>query len=128
VVKDPSVWQRLLDVKVEKRKEFGVGKGLDVVNKILEYQAKVDAHQLMIQAVKQVEEEGLLDGMKLFPNGGNHESVSKDVETFDRLLLAEWESGLKPMSEKEKRVAFRDFLAHRTKIWGREYRRWLKTR
>jgi hypothetical protein len=51
-----------------------VGKGLDVVNKVLEYEARVDAHQLTIQAVKQVEEEGLLDPVKLFPNGGNHET------------------------------------------------------
>jgi hypothetical protein len=104
-----------------------VGKGLDVVNKVLEYEARVDAHQLTIQAVKQVEEEGLLDPMKLFSNGGNHKTVSKDVESFDRLLYAEWESGLKPMNDKEKRIEYREFLAHRAKSWGQEYIRWLKT-
>jgi hypothetical protein len=105
-----------------------VGKGLDVVNKVLEYEARVDAHQLTIQAVKQVEEEGLLDRMKLFPSGGNHETVSRDVEAFDRLLYAEWESGLKPMNDKEKRIEFREFLEHRQRTWGEEYMRWLKTR
>lgn len=105
-----------------------MGKGLDVVNKVLEYEARVDAHQLTIQAVKQVEEEGLLNRLKLCPNGVNHETVSRDVEAFDRLLYAEWESGLKPMNDKEKRIEFREFLAHRAKTWGEEYLQWLKTR
>lgn len=83
-----------------------MGKGLDVVNKVLEYEARVDAHQLTIQAVKQVEKEGLLDQMKLFPSGGNHKTVSRDVEAFDRLLYAEWESELGPMSDREKRIDF----------------------
>jgi hypothetical protein len=64
----------------------------------------------------------------LLPEGITHESVSNDVETFDRLLYAEWESGLKTKDEKEKRVEFREFLAHRQTIWGQEYLRWLKTR
>jgi hypothetical protein len=105
-----------------------VGKGLDVVNKVLEYEARVNAHQLTLQAVKQVEDEGLLDRMKLFPYGGNHKTVSRDVEAFDRLLYAEWESGLKPMNDKEKRIEFREFLEHRQRTWGEEYMRWLKTR
>jgi hypothetical protein len=70
----------------------------------------------------------LLDRMKLFPSGGHHETVSRDVEAFDRLLYAEWESGLKPMNDKEKRIEFREFLAHRAKTWGEEYLQWLKTR
>jgi hypothetical protein len=54
--------------------------------------------------------------------------LSRDVEAFDRLLYAEWESGLKPMTDKEKRIEFREFLAHRAKTWGEEYLQWLKTR
>jgi hypothetical protein len=66
--------------------------------------------------------------MKLFPSGGHHETVSRDVEAFDRLLYAKWESGLKAMNDKEKRIEFREFLAHRAKTWGEEYLQWLKTR
>lgn len=94
----------------------------------LGYDMRVESHQIMIQAIKQVESEGLIDSTILFPHGGTHKSVARDVEAFDRLLYAEWESGLKPMSEKEKRVEFREFLVHRTKTWRQEYMRWLKTR
>jgi hypothetical protein len=51
------------------------------------------------------------------------------VEAFDRLLYAEWESGLEPMNnDRGKRVEFREFLEYRTRTWGEEYIRWLKTR
>jgi hypothetical protein len=96
---------------------------------VLSYESRIEDHQITIKAVKQVIEEGLLDPTKLFPRGGTHESVSRDVEAFDRLLYTEWESGLKPMSnDKEKKVELRDFLAHRAKMWGQEFIRWLKTR
>jgi hypothetical protein len=94
----------------------------------LSYEMRVERSRMTVQAVKQVESEGLIDSTKLFPRGGTHDSVARDVEAFDRLLYAEWESGLKPMNEKEKRVEFREFLAHRAKAWRQEYLRWLKTR
>jgi hypothetical protein len=127
-VKDPSVWRQIWEIDVKLRKEALAGRGVAIVQYLLGYQMRVESHQIMIQAVKQVESEGLIDSTKLFPRGGTHDSVARDVEAFDRLLYAEWESGLKPMNEKEKRVEFREFLAHRQKTWGQEYRRWLKTR
>ena len=82
----------------------------------------------MIQAVKQVESEGLIDSAKLFPKGGTHESVTRDVEAFNRLIYAEWESGLKTTDAKERRKEFREFLSYRQKIWDEEYARWLRSR
>jgi hypothetical protein len=95
---------------------------------VLSYESRIEDLQITIKAVKQVTEAGLLDPTKLFPRGGTHESVSRDVEAFDRLLYAEWESGLEPMNnDRGKRVEFREFLAHRAKTWGQEYIRWLKS-
>jgi hypothetical protein len=127
-VKDPSVWKQIWEIDVKLRQEALAGRGVAIVQYLLGYEMRVESHQIMIQAVKQVESEGLIDSTKLFPRGGTHDSVARDVEAFDRLLYAEWESSLKPMNEKEKRVEFREFLAHRQKTWGQEYRRWLKTR
>jgi len=95
---------------------------------VIGYEYRVDLHQLTIESVEQVDREGLLDASKLFSQGGNHGSVSRNVEAFDRLLYAEWESSLKPMTEKEKRIEFREFVGHRMKVWGKEYLQWLKTR
>jgi hypothetical protein len=121
------VWKRISDLSVEYKKEELNTRGPDIAY-VLSYESRVKDHQITIKAVKQVIEEGLLDPTKLFPNGGTHERVGRDVEAFDRLLYAEWESGLKTMNDKEKRVEFREFLEHRTKTWGQEYVRWLKTR
>jgi hypothetical protein len=70
----------------------------------LSYEMRVEGSQITDQAVKQVESEGLIDSTKLFPRGGTHDSVARDVEAFDRLLYAEWESGLKPMNGGIQRV------------------------
>lgn len=118
---------RISDLSVEYKKEELNTRGPDIAY-VLSYESRVKDHQITIKAVKQVIEEGLLDPTKLFPRGGTHKSVGRDVEAFDRLLYAEWESGLKPMDDKEKRVEFREFLAHRTKTWGQEHIQWLKTR
>jgi Cu2+-containing amine oxidase len=88
----------------------------------------VVSYQILIQAIKQAESEGLIDSARLFPKGGNHESISRDVEAFDRLIYAEWEAGIKVKDEKEKRREFREFLSYRQKIWDEEYARWLKSR
>ena len=93
-VKDPSVWKQIWEIDVKLRQEALAGRGY-----LLGYEMRVESHQIMIQAVKQVESEGLIDLIKLFPRGGTHDSVARDVEAFDRLLYAEWESGLKPMNE-----------------------------
>jgi len=127
-VKDPSVWKRICEINIKFRQDSLIGRGVAVLQYMLGYESRVGLHQTTIQAVKQVELEGLIDSTKLFPQGGTHDSVARDVEAFDRLLYAEWESGLKPMNEREKRVEFREFLAYRAKTWGQEYRRWLKTR
>jgi hypothetical protein len=127
-VKDHSVWKQIWEIDVKLRQGALAGRGVAIVQYLLGYEMRVESHQIMIQAVEQVESEGLVDSTKLFPGGGTHDSVARDVEAFDRLLYAEWESGLKPMGEKEKRIEFREFLAHRQKTWGQEYRRWLKTR
>jgi hypothetical protein len=110
------------------RKPLLVKKAFDIMEYGLTYESRVEAHQSQVQAVKQVESEGLIDSAKLFPKGGNHESISRDVEAFDRLLYAEWESGLKTMDAKERRREFTEFLSHRQKIWDEEYARWLKSR
>jgi len=128
VVKDRSVWERIWDVREENRKEYVKSKGVDSIHFATGYEFRIDMHQLTIKSVEQVHREGLIDATKLFSNGGNHRSVSRDVEAFDRLLFAEWESGLKPMTEKEKRIEFREFVEHRMKVWGKEYLQWLKTR
>jgi len=127
IAKKESVWKRIYDLSVEYKKEGMKARGPNIAY-VLSYESRVEDHQITIKAVKRVIDEGLLDPTKLFPRGGTHESVGRDVEAVDRLLYAEWESGLKPMNEREKRVEFREFLAHRAKIWGQEYRRWLKTR
>jgi len=127
IARNENVWKRISDLSVELKKEGMRTRGPDIAY-VLSYESRVEDHQITIKAVKQVIEEGLLDATKLFPNGGAHGSVGRDVEAFDRLLYAEWESGLKPMNVQEKRVEFRDFLAYRTRTWGREYIRWLKTR
>jgi hypothetical protein len=127
-VKDPSVWKQIWEVSVKLKQEALAGRGVALIQYALCYEMRVEGSQITVQAVKQVASQGLIDSTKLFPRGGTHDSVARDVEAFDRLLYAEWESGLKPMNEKEKRVEFREFLAHRQKTWGQEYRRWLKTR
>jgi hypothetical protein len=128
LVKDPSVWKRIYDVGAEIRKRLLFKKAFDIMEYVLTHEARVEAHQSQIQAVNQVEREGLVDAAKLFPRGGSHDSIGRDVEAFDRLLYAEWEAGLKVKDEKEKRREFREFLSHRQKIWDEEYARWLKSR
>jgi hypothetical protein len=127
VAKVEGVWKRISDLNVEQRKAELRTRGPDI-DYVLSYESRVKDHLITIQAVKQVESEGLIYTTKLFSKGGTHESVSRDVEAFDRLLYAEWESGLKTKDEKERRKAFREFLACRTKVWGQEYIRWLKSR
>lgn len=127
-MKSHAVWRELWDASVKLRQESLARRGLSIMEYAIGYEWRVEMHQLFIQAVKQMALEGSIDSTKLFLQGGTHESVARDVEAFDRLLYAEWESGLKHMSEKEKRVEFREFLAHRQKIWGQEYSRWLKSR
>jgi hypothetical protein len=36
----------------------------------------------------------LVDWDSLFPNGGNHATVRRDVEAFDRYLYSKWERSL----------------------------------
>jgi hypothetical protein len=128
IVKDESVWKRISDLSVEYKKEGMRARGPNIAY-VLSYESRVEDHQITIKAVKQVIEEGLLNPTKLFPRGGSHNSVGRDVEAFDRLLYAEWESGLEPMNnDRGKRVEFREFLEYRTRTWGEEYIRWLKTR
>lgn len=127
IARNENVWKRISDLSAELKKEGMRTRGPDIAY-VLSYESRVEDHQITIKAVKQVIGEGLLDATKQFPNGGTHESVGRDVESFDRLLYAEWESGLRPMNVQEKRVEFRNFLAYRTRTWGREYIRWLKTR
>jgi len=128
IAKKESVWKRISDLSVEYKKEGMRARGPNIAY-VLSYESRVEDHQITTKAVKQVIDEGLLDSTKLFPRGGTHESVSRDVEAFDRLLYAEWESGLKSMNnDKERRVEFREFLAHRAKTWGQEHIRWLKSR
>ena len=123
------MWERIWVVVEEKRKVYVKSKApLDFVRFATGYEFRIDLHQLTIKSVEQVHREGLIDATKLFSNGGNHGSISRDVEAFDRLLYAEWESGLKPMTEKEKSIEFREFVGHRMKVWGKEYLQWLKTR
>jgi len=127
IAKNKSVWKRISDLSVEYKKEGMRARGPNIAY-VLSYESRIEDHQITMKAVKRVIDEGLLDPTKLFPRGGTHESVGRDVEAFDRLLYAEWESGLKPMNnDMEKRVEFREFLANRTRTWGEEYIRWLKS-
>lgn len=127
VARDEGLWKRLSELCMEKHGAASRIRGPTIVF-ALSYELRVQDHQITVQAIKQLDEEGLLDTTKLFPKGGSHESVGRNVEVFDRLLYAEWNSSLKPMSEREKKVEFRMFIAHRAKTWGREYRHWLLSR
>jgi hypothetical protein len=92
------------------------------------YEMRIERNQIHCRVIKRLGEEGLIDQSKLFPRGGSHESVMRDVETFDRLLYQEWQADLMVKSEEERKAEYRRFLRHRTRTWKEEYKRWTGAR
>jgi hypothetical protein len=73
--------------------------------------------------VQHLLDEGVIDKDKLFRQGGDGNTVMRDIEAFDRDLLRRWEVGLKVRNAEEKKLAYRIILRDRSRIWNEGYAR-----
>ena len=69
-------------------------------------------------------DEGVFDKDKLCRQGGDNNTVMRDIEAFDRDLLKRWEVGLKGRNAEEKKSAYRIFLQDRSRTWNVGYANW----
>jgi hypothetical protein len=113
----PQSWQRVRELERDQRKATG-RRGVDLLKHMASYEARVEAHQILIRAVKQAEKEGLFSREALFPRGRDHDKVAKEVESFDRSLYSEWEASVRGLSQREKCLEFRRFLGRRIEVWA----------
>jgi hypothetical protein len=102
-------------------------KGDLVLTYFITYESQIDMNQARCRITEQLQSEGLIDGDSLFPNGGNHATVRRDVEAFDRFLHSEWERSLvlKDTDKEGRKREYRKFLRDRERNWGRQYLEWL---
>jgi hypothetical protein len=91
------------------------------------YDWRIEEHQTQCRIIAQLQGEGLIEWDSLFPNGGNHATVRRDVEAFDRFLYSEWERNLvlKDTDKEARKREYRKFLRDRERKWGRQYLEWL---
>jgi hypothetical protein len=73
--------------------------------------------------VQHLLDEGVIDKDKLFRQGGDGNTVMRDIEAFNRDLLRRWEVGLKVRNAEEKKLAYRIILRDRSRIWNEGYAR-----
>jgi hypothetical protein len=91
------------------------------------YESQIGLNQARCRITEKLQSEGLIDFDSLFPNGGNHATVRRDVEAFDRFLYSEWERSLvsKDTDKEGRKREYRRFLRERERNWGRQYLEWL---
>lgn len=102
-------------------------KGTHVLVYLITYDSRIEQNQIRCRIIEQLQGEGLIDWDRLFPNGGNHATVRRDVEAFDRYLYTEWERGLVIKDHdntEERKREYRNFLRDRERNWGTKYAEW----
>jgi hypothetical protein len=106
---------------------LGKKKGYLVLLYLVTYESQIEQNQTQCRIIAQLQGEGLIDWDSLFPNGGNHATVRRDVEAFDRFLYSKWERNLvlKDTDKEGRKREYRKFLRDRERNWGREYLEWL---
>ena len=106
---------------------LGKTKGSLVLLYLVKYESQIEQNQTQCRIIAQLQGEGLIDWDSLFPNGGNHATVRRDVEAFDRFLYSEWEKSLvlKDTDKEGRKREYRKFLRDRERNWGRKYLEWL---
>jgi hypothetical protein len=87
------------------------------------YNFYIGINQQRCQAVQHLLDEGVIDKDKLFRQGGDGNTVMRDIEAFNRDLLRRWEVGLKVRNAEEKKLAYRIILRDRSRIWNEGYAR-----
>ena len=95
---------------------------------VVTYDWRIEEHQAQCGMIEQLQQEGLIDSAKLFPRGGSHATVRRNVEDFDRFIYARWERGLSiknPRSGNERKLEYRTFLGDRERNYRKEYMDWL---
>jgi len=77
--------------------------------------------------IEQLEREGLIHWGSLFPNGGDHATVRRNVEAFDRDLYSAWKRDLavEDTDKEARKREYRKFIRSRERDWGQEYPKWL---
>ena len=106
---------------------LGKKKGYLVLLYLVTYESQIEQNQTQCRAIEQLHREGLIDSSRLFPRGGTHETVRRDVEAFDRFLYSEWERSLvlKDTDKEGRKREYRKFLRDRERNWGGQYLEWL---
>jgi len=91
------------------------------------YEYRIDQNQTRCRIYEQLQREGLIDWDSLFPNGGNHATVRRNVEAFDRDLYSAWQRclAMKDTDTETRKREYRTFLRDRERNWGKEYSKWL---
>jgi hypothetical protein len=115
-----ELWKENFEGVREKRGDL-------VLTYFITYESHIEQNQTRCRIAEQLQGESLIDWDSLFPNGGNHATVRRDVEAFDRFMYSEWERSLvlKDTDKEARKRAYRRFLRDRERNWGRDYREWL---
>ena len=82
---------------------------------LITYESHIEQNQARCRNAELLQGEGLIDRNSLFPNGGNHATVRRNVEAFDRFLYTEWERSLalKDTDKEGRKREYRKFLRDR---------------
>jgi hypothetical protein len=115
-----ELWKENVEATHKKRGDL-------VFTYFITYEWHIEQNQARCRIIEQLQREGLIDFDSLFPSGGNHATVRRDVEAFDRFLYLEWERSLvlKDTDEEGRKREYRKFLGDRERNWGRQYLEWL---
>jgi len=122
-----EVYDRFRTLWSESVAELGKTKGALILLYLVKYECQIEQNQTQCRIIAKLQGEGLIDWVSLFPNGGNHATVRRDVEAFDRFLYSEWEKSLvlKDTDKEGRKREYRKFLRDRERNWGRQYLEWL---
>jgi hypothetical protein len=115
-----ALWKEYLDSLYKKKGDL-------ILLYFVTYEWQIERHQAQCQIIERLQHAGLMNSQNLFPRGGNHATVRRNVEAFDRFMYARWEDSLMikdPKGEERKRE-YRKFLRESERMYREEYPKWL---
>jgi hypothetical protein len=115
-----ELWKEHLDAVTREKGDL-------VAAYFITYQFRIDQNQNRCRMIEQLQREGLIHWDSLFPNGGNHATVRRNVEAFDQDLYSAWKRGRagEDTDKEARKREYRSFLRDRERNWGEEYSKWL---